>query len=57
MPNEETFRPSDASAITRRYLDSILLEMRIINAVTPSISFDLFGKSFDISVPQRHSMP
>ena len=50
MPNEETFRPSDATAITRRYLDSILLEMRIINAVTPSISFDLFGKTFDTPI-------
>lgn len=51
MPNEQPpIRPSDASAITRRYLDSILLELRLVDAAVPSTSFELFGKTFDTPI-------
>ncbi len=42
----ETFKPSDANAITRQYLDSILIEQRLIGADVPDLSLSLFGKSF-----------
>ncbi len=50
MANEAAFRPSDANALTRRYLDSILIEQRLVDAVTPSLSFELFGKTFDTPI-------
>ena len=46
MANETNFRPSDANMITRRYLDSILIEQHLVDAGTPSLSFELFGKTF-----------
>lgn len=47
MANETNFRPGDANAITRRYLDSILIEQRLVDAQdTPSLSVELFGERF-----------
>lgn len=36
----------DANHITRDYFDSLLIEMRHIDAVVPSTSFELFGEKF-----------
>lgn len=42
----EISKPSDANAVTRQYLDSILIEQRLIGADVPDLSMTLFGKSF-----------
>ncbi|MBE6954376.1 MAG: alpha-hydroxy-acid oxidizing protein [Ruminococcaceae bacterium] len=39
-------RPGDASKITREYLESILIEQRLIDSVTPDLTMELFGKLF-----------
>ena len=36
MEESKNFNPADANAITRRYLDSILIEERLIDAVKAS---------------------
>ncbi|MDO4616930.1 MAG: alpha-hydroxy-acid oxidizing protein [Lachnospiraceae bacterium] len=41
-----TPKASDANAINRRYLDQILVEMRIIDSVKADTAFELFGKKF-----------
>ncbi|MBE6936674.1 MAG: alpha-hydroxy-acid oxidizing protein [Ruminococcaceae bacterium] len=46
----ETFRPSDANQITRNYLDSILIEERLIDAEIPSTAFELYGEKFDTPI-------
>ncbi len=38
--------PADANAITREYLDSIQIEMRILDSVKADTTFELFGKTF-----------
>ncbi len=43
---EPNFKASDANRITRRYLDQILVEMRIIDSVKADTTFELFGKTF-----------
>ncbi len=43
---QNTVRPSDANQITRRYLDQILVEMRILDSVKADTTFELFGKTF-----------
>ncbi|MBQ3880073.1 MAG: alpha-hydroxy-acid oxidizing protein [Oscillospiraceae bacterium] len=42
----EKFVPSDANAITRQYLDSILIEQRLVGADVPQIGMELFGRQF-----------
>ncbi len=37
---------ADANMHNRRYLDQLLVEMRIIDAVEPDLTLDLFGKKF-----------
>ncbi len=46
MIPEPPMNPGDANMITRRYLDGILLEERIIDAEEADISMDLFGSQF-----------
>ena len=46
----DTFRPGDSGAITRKYMDSILMEMRLIDSDLPSTKFTLFGNTFDTPV-------
>ena len=46
----EKFRASDANRITREYLDSILIEERLIDSDVPSTKFELFGTSFDTPI-------
>ncbi|MBO7373656.1 MAG: alpha-hydroxy-acid oxidizing protein [Oscillospiraceae bacterium] len=46
MSENTTPRPSDANAITRQYLDSILIEERLIGAQTASLETEIFGVPF-----------
>ena len=46
MSENNTPRPSDANAITRQYLDSILIEERLIDAQTASLETEIFGTKF-----------
>lgn len=39
-------RTASSDTITRQYLDSLLLEVRHLDAVLPEISFSCFGKTF-----------
>lgn len=39
-------RPGDANGITRQYFDSLLIEMRHIDAVLPDTSLTLYGETF-----------
>ena len=41
---------TSSDAITRAYLDSLLVEVRHLDAVKPSTSFELFGKTFTTPV-------
>lgn len=41
---------ADANVITREYLDSILVEMRLIDAVMPDTGIELFGEHFDTPI-------
>ncbi len=41
---------SDANQITREYFDSLMIEMRHIDAVIPSTSFELYGETFSTPV-------
>ena len=40
------FNPADSNHITRRYFDSLLIEMRHIGAVIPDTSLTLYGETF-----------
>jgi len=39
-------RPGDANRITREYLDSLLIELRYLDAVVPSTTLTLYGETF-----------
>lgn len=43
-------RPGDSNAITREYIDSLLVEMRHIGAVMPDTSFLLYGERFEAPI-------
>ncbi len=43
-------RAGDSIAISRRYLDSLLVEGRIVGAAHPSAAVSLFGRAFDTPV-------
>jgi len=43
-------RPGDANRITREYFDSLLIEMRHIDAVVPDTKLNLYGETFDTPV-------
>ncbi len=42
----DKFNPSDANHITRKYLDSILIEERLMDSDIASTEFELFGEKF-----------
>jgi isopentenyl diphosphate isomerase/L-lactate dehydrogenase-like FMN-dependent dehydrogenase len=42
----EPTRAGDANRITREYLDSLLLELRYLDAVVPSTTLELYGETF-----------
>ncbi len=46
----EMGRDGDSNQITRRHFDSLLLEMRHIDAVEPSTDFELYGHTFKTPV-------
>nr|MDD6335567.1 alpha-hydroxy acid oxidase [bacterium] len=46
----ENTRPGDSSRITREYTDSLLIEMRQLDAVMPSTRMELFGRTFDTPI-------
>lgn len=48
MKNE--IRPGDSNKITRDYIDSLLIEMRHMDAVIPSTELKLYGESFTTPV-------
>jgi 4-hydroxymandelate oxidase len=39
-------RADDANLINRRYLDSMMVEMRVIGAVEPNLETEIFGRKF-----------
>lgn len=43
-------KPWDSNQITREYFDSLLIEMRHIDAVLPSTKLELYGETFDTPV-------
>ena len=43
-------RLSDANIITKKYMDSILIEPRYIDSVKADISFDFLGETFDCPI-------
>lgn len=47
---EISSKPWDSNQITREYFDSLLLEMRHIDAVLPSTKLELYGETFDTPV-------
>lgn len=44
--SEQKKNPANANNITRDYLDSILIEERLIDSVLPSLELELFGEKF-----------
>lgn len=50
MNEIQTLRPSDANVITRNYLDSILIEERLIDAGEASLDTTIFGKTFQTPI-------
>ncbi|HZK27986.1 MAG TPA: alpha-hydroxy acid oxidase [Thermoclostridium sp.] len=51
MKDSEMYnKPWDSNQITREYFDSLLVEMRHIDAVLPSTKLELYGETFDTPV-------
>lgn len=50
MKNMEHSKPWDSNQITREYFDSLLVEMRHIDAVIPSTELELYGEIFDTPI-------
>lgn len=50
MRDMEHTKPWDSNQITRDYFDSLLVEMRHIDAVIPSTKFELYGETFDTPI-------
>ncbi|NLT11578.1 MAG: alpha-hydroxy-acid oxidizing protein [Clostridiaceae bacterium] len=48
--SEANSKPWDSNLITREYFDSLLLEMRHIDAVIPSTKLELYGETFDTPI-------
>lgn len=42
----QNINPADANQITREYFDSLMIEMRHIDAVIPTTRFELYGEAF-----------
>lgn len=50
MRDNERRKSWDSNEITRDYFDSLLVEMRHIDAVIPSTKFELYGETFDTPI-------
>lgn len=48
--NKINSKPWDSNEITREYFDSLLVEMRHIDAVLPSTKLKLYGETFDTPI-------
>jgi 4-hydroxymandelate oxidase len=46
----QNIKAGDSNQITRRYFDSLLIEMRHIDAVIPSTKIELYGESFSTPI-------
>lgn len=46
----DNFNAGDSGRITREYIDSLLLEMRHIDAVEPSTEMELYGEKFETPI-------
>ncbi|HEX2925566.1 MAG TPA: alpha-hydroxy acid oxidase [Ruminiclostridium sp.] len=46
----EEYRAGDSNEITRRYFDSLLIEMRHFDSVLPSTRLELYGKTFSTPI-------
>ncbi len=46
----QTYNGGDTSRITREYFDSLLLEMRHIDSVEPSLELSLYGETFSTPI-------
>ncbi|ACL76680.1 alpha-hydroxy acid oxidase [Ruminiclostridium cellulolyticum] len=44
------YRTGDSNEITRQYFDSLLIEMRHIDSVIPSTTFELYGENFSTPI-------
>ncbi|NMA85535.1 MAG: alpha-hydroxy-acid oxidizing protein [Epulopiscium sp.] len=47
---EKNSKPWDSNLITREYFDSLLVEMRHIDAAIPSTKLELYGETFDTPI-------
>jgi isopentenyl diphosphate isomerase/L-lactate dehydrogenase-like FMN-dependent dehydrogenase len=47
---QQNIKVGDANQITREYFDSLLVEMRHLDAVIPSTSFELYGEKFSTPI-------
>jgi isopentenyl diphosphate isomerase/L-lactate dehydrogenase-like FMN-dependent dehydrogenase len=47
---EQPTKPGDSNRITREYFDSLLIEMRHIDAIIPSTEYTLFGETFSTPI-------
>ena len=43
-------RPGDSNRITREYLDSLLVETRLVDSVLPCTELELYGHTFSTPV-------
>ena len=50
MGDKSSFNPADANGITRQYMDSILIEERIIDAEKASLKTEIFGETFSTPI-------
>ena len=46
MSEIKKYNPADANANTRAYMDSIWVEERLLDAVSPDLTMELYGKTF-----------
>jgi isopentenyl diphosphate isomerase/L-lactate dehydrogenase-like FMN-dependent dehydrogenase len=50
MADKSSFNPADANGITRQYMDSIIIEERIIDAEKASLQTEIFGETFSTQI-------
>lgn len=48
--SEQNIYSGDANRITRNYMDSIMIEQRLIDSCVPTLEMELFGERFDTPV-------
>ncbi len=48
--SSQNYKAGDSNEITRRYFDSLLIEMRHFDSVIPSTELELYGEKFSTPV-------